>query len=220
MKKFIYITVMVFSMSQASAQTKVGVTAGLAVSNGISNYKEENEKETYDPITGLNIGVFAAIPVGKHFSFNPGINFIQKGSKDSDTYDDWGGEPYTFNVWARANCLELGLPLLYNTNAKNGNFFVGAGPTFTLALNGRTKIDVTGEQPVDRKIEFGNSEEDDMRPFDIGANMLAGFTMKNGLFFSANYNIGLLNLTPGKDADDLSMKFNYYSFKIGWIIGN
>jgi hypothetical protein len=221
MKKFLYLSVILaFVFSSAFAQTKFGLSAGLAVSNGIFKDKEENEKETYDPITGLNVGVFAAVPIGKQFSFNPGINFIQKGSKNSESYESLGGQTINIEACAKANCLELQLPVLYNTNGANGNFFVGVGPTFTYALNGRSKLNITNEQPENRKIEFGNTEKDDMRPLDVGANVLAGFAMKNGLFFSANYNLGLANLLPGEDAKDFSMKFNYYSFKIGWIIGN
>ncbi len=214
-----FTAIFAFSMSAVFSQIKYGLSAGVSISNGTSQDKEEHVKETYDPITGLNIGLFTILPIGKKISLNPAINFNQLGSKETESYESLGGEPFTIDIWAKANCLELQLPVLYNTDVAKGKFFIGAGPTFTLAVNGKTKVNITGEVPEERKIKFGNSDNDDLRPFDIGANILVGYAIKNGFYVSANYNLGLLNLTPGKDANDFTMRFNYYAFKVGWLFG-
>lgn len=220
MKKILFITaVFSFSLFNVSSQVKFGFNAGISVSNAVSKDKEENKTELSDPLPGLNIGFVTVVPVGKNFSFAPGLNFVQKGAKETDSYESLGGETITINWRARLNYLELQLPVLYKTNGERGNFFLGAGPTLSYAISGRSKLNVTGEVRENRKVNFGNAEDDDLRPFDVGANVLIGYMLKSGFFVSANYNMGLLNLTAGEDAKDLSNRFDYYSLKIGWMIG-
>ncbi|QNA42831.1 porin family protein [Lacibacter sediminis] len=220
MRKILLIAaVFSFSLFRASSQVKFGFNAGISVSNAVSRDKEENETEISDPIAGLNIGFVTTVPIGKNFSFAPGLNFVQKGAKQSESYESLGAETITINWQGRLSCLELQLPILYNTNGEKGKFFLGAGPTLSYAISGKSKLKITGEEQEDRKLDFGNSNEDDLRPFDIGANVLIGYMINKGFVVSANYNMGLLNLTPGDDAKDMSNRFDYYSLKIGWMIG-
>ncbi|MGO8056510.1 hypothetical protein, partial [Rhizobium leguminosarum] len=58
------------------------------------------------------------------------------------------------------------------------------------------------------KVHYGNSDDDNMKGFDFGANVLAGFQFNNGLFIAANFNQGFSNLTSG-DSDG-SIKSHYF----------
>lgn len=187
---------------------RFGVNAGISMAN--YNAKFDGESENGDSKIGITVGVVSDISLGDHFSLQPALNFVQKGTKDEETF---GG--ITEKVSLTTNHLEIPVNFLYNTNSGNGNFFIGAGPSFAFALSGKWKYD-DGTDEFDESVSFGDGDEDDMKGFDFGANILAGYTLPNGLTFSVNYNAGISNLFPGGDSD-ASLRSNYFGIKVGWM---
>lgn len=187
---------------------RFGVNAGISIAN--YNAKFEGESENGNSKIGITVGVVSDIPLGDHFSIQPALNFVQKGTKDEETF---GG--ITEKVSLTTNHLEIPVNFLYNTNSGNGNFFIGAGPSIAFALSGKWKYD-DGTDQFDESVSFGDGDEDDLKGFDFGANILAGYTLSNGLTISVNYNAGLSNLYPGGDSD-ATLKSGYFGIKIGWM---
>jgi hypothetical protein len=185
--------------------TKFGFTAGTAIANYTS--KVDGESQTEKSVAGITVGVLLDVPAGKNFSFQPALNFIQKGTKASE-----GDETAKINV----NSIEIPLNLLYNSPGNKGSFFIGAGPSLAFALSGKMKFD-DGTTSEEEDIKFGSSDEDLMKGLDIGANILAGYRLPGGLFFSAGYNAGLNNLFPG-GSDDGTLKSHYFSIKLGLLL--
>jgi hypothetical protein len=66
---------------------------------------------------------------------------------------------------------------------------------------GGYKIEPGGEL---KNISFGSGKNTDLKPFDIGLNFGAGVNIK-GLLISAQYGIGLANISP-LTTDDSEMK--------------
>jgi hypothetical protein len=66
-----------------------------------------------------------------------------------------------------------------------------AGPYFACGVGGY-KIESGSEL---KNISFGSGKNNDLKPFDIGLNFGAGINIK-GLLISAQYGIGLSNLSP------------------------
>lgn len=213
MKKIIilFLAVAFMSSSLPAQKTQFGVNAGITIANYTAKY--DGESETADSKLGFTLGVVANISLGEHFSIQPGLNFVQKGTKDEETI---GG--VTEKASLTTNHLELPINFLYNTNSSNGNFFIGAGPSFAFGVSGNWKYD-DGTTTVDESVNFGDSDEDDMKGFDFGANILAGYTFGNGLTFSANYNVGISNLAPGGNSNN-SLRSNYFGIKVGWMFNN
>jgi Outer membrane protein beta-barrel domain len=207
MKQLLFsVFICILSASCLNGQaTKFGFTAGTAIANYTS--KVDGETETEKSVAGITIGALVDIAAGKNFSFQPGLNFIQKGTKSEE-----GNEKAKLVV----NSIELPLNLLYNSHGSNGSFFIGAGPSFAFAISGKLKFD-DGTTSEEEDIEFGNSDEDFMKGLDIGANILAGYQLPGGFFFSAGYNAGLNNLFPG-GSDDGTLKSHYFSIKLGFLL--
>ena len=67
------------------------------------------------------------------------------------------------------------------------------------------------------KVHFGNTEDDNMKGFDFGLNIVAGYQFNNGLFVAANYNQGFSNLVPS-DIGEGSMKSHYYGLRLGYLL--
>lgn len=209
MKKLsILLSAAIISINMLAQKTRIGVNAGIS----IANYNAEfgGESDNGNSKIGFTLGAVADIPMGDHFSIQPGLNFVQKGTKDEQTIGN-----ITEKVSLTTNHLEVPVNFLYNTNSGNGNFFIGAGPSFAFGISGKWKYD-DGTDQLDESVNFGDTDEDDLKGFDFGANILAGYTLANGLTFSVNYNAGLSNLYPGGNSD-ASLKSNYFGIKVGWM---
>lgn len=211
MKKLFFLPVIIFaSHFTGSAQnTRFGFTAGAAFPNYHS--RVDGETDNGNSKTGLTAGVLVDIPAGKNFSFQPAVNFVQKGTKDEQTS---GG--ITEKVKLTVNCIEVPLNFLYNAPGNTGNFFIGAGPSLAFALSGKLKYD-DGTNSGTEDLKFGSGDNDNMKGLDLGANFLTGYRFPGGLFLSVNYNTGLSNLTPGGSTDG-KLKSHYFGIKLGVLL--
>ena len=212
MKKFPFVLlVSIASVQLLNAQeTTVGFSAGAAFAN--YRVKVDNFSLSADTKIGITGGVFIEIPVSKNFSFQPALNFVQKGTQYD--YSDMG---FTEEGKTTVNYLEIPLNVLYNYKVASGTFFAGAGPSIAFGIFGKEKYD-DGIQPYEEDISFGNDpDNDDMRRMDIGLNILGGYRLYNGFFVSTGFNGGLNNLLPG-GSDEGSVKSNYFFVKLGFVL--
>lgn len=211
MKKLLFLAwlfTMCYFASQAQ-NTRIGFTAGTSIAN--YNAKVDGDSENGNSKAGITAGILVNVPMGKNFSFQPAVNFVQKGTKDEQTF---GGT--TEKVSLTTNHIELPCNFLFNTTGNTGSFFIGAGPSLAFGLSGKVKYD-DGTNSDSEDINFGNSNEDDLKGLDLGANFLAGYCFPNGLMFSVNYNAGLSNLVAG-EADGATLKSHYFGIKAGWLL--
>lgn len=212
------------------AQTiKIGFQAGMTLSQAVAK-DDIGNKERADISIGETAGFIFDFPLGKTISIQPAINYVQKGAKEVLYYEAYPTEDVKkVTAGARPQYIELPVNFIYNTRTNKGNFFFGTGPTFAFALGGnKDTINLNfanGEFSTGKeKIKFGNTKDDDMRGVDIGANVLAGYQSKSGLILSMNYNIGLSNLLPKTDANNMKeegfARFFYVGFKAGWFFNS
>ena len=154
-KLFFFQIIFIATHFTGNAQnTRLGFTAGTA----FSNYHSKNDgADNGNSKTGVTAGILTDIPGGKHFSFQPAINFVQKGSADKQTING-----VTEKVTVSVNGIEIPLNLLFNSHGKTGNFFIGAGPSLAFGLSGKIKID-DGTNSLSQKIKFGNTDNDDIK---------------------------------------------------------
>ena len=213
-RAIIFLAVLFAANFNSHAQnTRVGFTAGVAM----SNYKITADNFSYkgDTKAGLTVGVLVDIPLSDHFSVQPALNFIQKGFKNTEDL----GNGVTEKAKSTINLIEVPINFLYNSNGQGGNFFAGAGPSLGFAMSGNSRVTYSDNTPEEKSdLKFGNTEDDDLKGLDLGANLVAGYALQSGLLFSVNYNFGLSNLVP-KPVDNEKMKSHYIGVKIGWILG-
>ncbi|MDB5199656.1 MAG: PorT family protein [Chitinophagaceae bacterium] len=200
MKKLFSLIVIVSISTAAIAQ--IGITAGVTVAT--LKLKENIPGISIDSKVGFTLGVFTHIPLSTNFIFRPGLNFTQKGAKLSDASDE---------IKTTLNYLELPLDFIYKTN---GGFFVGVGPSLAYLLSGKSKY---SDGSPDYKLQIGSDENnDDIKPFEFSGNLLAGYELSNGIFFSVNYNLGFSNLSPSSSSSD-DYKNGYFGIKVGKKFG-
>lgn len=203
MKKLLVVPIALFTLITVNAQNaKFGITAGTAIAS--QKFKAQGISISGDSKVGFTAGVFADLGLSENFVFQPGLNFVQKGSKISSN-----GATATQTL----NYIELPLNVLYRTPAGSGHFFGGIGPALGYGVSGTAKSD--GES---QDIHFGSSDTDDYKPFEVSGNILAGYEFSNGFFVSANYNHGFSNILNGGDSD-ASAKNSYIGIRLGYKFG-
>jgi hypothetical protein len=210
MKKLIPFVLFILFIAHQKAicqKARLGIGAGVTLANMYSN--ADGEKDNGDSKIGLTIGVFTDIPLSSHMSFQPALNFLQKGTKDNDD-----GIKAKVNL----NYLELPLNFLYNSNSTAGNFFIGGGPSFAYGISGKTTITFQGEKES-AKVNFGSDPSDDLRRLDMGVNFMTGYCLKSGFRVALNYNHGLSNLNPGGN-DEGKLRSSYFGLGIAFLPGH
>ena len=202
------------SVATFAQNARFGITAGVSLAS--MKAKENGISITSDGKVGLTVGVLADVTVAENFTFQPGVNFTQKGSKFS--MSDAGG---SIESTQTLNYLELPLNFIYNAPAGSGKFFAGLGPVLGFGMSGKAKSKITGEPEESGDIKFGSNEvEDHYKPFEFAGNLLAGYELSNGLFVAANYNMGLSNIAIGGETDNSSLKNRYFGIKMGYKFGS
>jgi hypothetical protein len=184
-------------LSAIAQKPSVGITAGATISN--YKAKADGEDQTAKSKAGFTGGLIANIPAGKNFMIQTGAHWVQKGTKDEQAGD---------KVSITVNSIEVPVNFLYNNNG----FFIGAGPSVSFAVSGKGKFN-----DLSAKMHFGNSDADDMRGFDFGANVLTGYQSPGGFLITANFNQGFSNLMPGSSTNG-SLKSHYFGIRLGYIL--
>lgn len=211
MKKLIFIQLIIIAVhfSGTAQDTRVGITAGATSAN--YKLKSDGNTESQDSKIGIIAGLMADIPIGKNFSFQPALNFVQKGTKSEYTYNG-----VTEKSSATVGSIEVPFNFLYNFPGNTGNFFIGAGPSVAFGISAIGKSD-DGSNSTSENLKIGNSDDDDIRGIDLGANFTTGYCFKKGFMLSLNYNLGLSNMLPGESNGE-KLKSSYFGFKLGYLL--
>jgi len=211
------VTVFCLQLTGFAQKSRVGITGGVTYSSmKIENMALDNEKSR----AGFTAGLIMETPLANSkFSFQPGIHYVQKGEITNETKNT--------RDYVALRYAEFQFNFLYNLKGINGGLFFGAGPALAFNLPSKfvTKSGLATDKKSDdskteKSIVFGNDIlASDIRGFDYGANVLAGYRHKKGFLVSFNYTFGLRNLAPGGDSGS-SIKNACFSARIGYLFNN
>lgn len=175
--------------------------------------KSNGKSESGDIALKYHFGVDMEIAVAPDFYFQPGLLFTTKGFKDKYSMVDEGinvSGDFKMNV----NYLELPLNLAYKPLLGDGNLILAFGPYLGYAIGGKSKISAGGLS-IENDLDFGSDDEDDLKPFDMGANLSFGYMFSGGFSVQFNTQLGLINILPGGDSDN-SMKNTGFGLSVGY----
>lgn len=217
MKKSLTLIAIIISLSFTGIAQKItyAASAGVSYANTFIRVKDINNKwltpEGMGSKIGFTGGFSANIPFSKLLSFQPGINYVQKGFKNEK-----GGIKTTLAL----DYIEVPLNIMFNTrnndnDRKADDFFFGIGPSIAFGASG--KIEYSDDTSrISENVKFGSGDEGNIKRVDFGANIVMGCMFFNRFLFSINYTMGLSNLSPVKD---VRWKNNYLGFKVGYSFG-
>ena len=212
MKTFIVISLMSCYMISAIAQTKYGVQASGVMSSASFN-ESSSDNINKDLNAGFGAGVYAEIPLSEKVSFKPGLNFMQKGVKITNSFTAEGTQ-FQQNVKANLNYLEVPVLAVYNFKGTSGKWFLGAGPSLGYGISGKLKGDLEindggSTQKVPFSVYAFRNENDngaDFKRFDVGVEGVAGRNISKNMAVQLNYLHGLRNIANSSSFDDNKFK--------------
>jgi hypothetical protein len=196
-KKMLLASAAVLISSVSMAQISYGVKAGLNLNKSTYDEKPFVYYQTYLPayfLTG-----YAAIPVCKNFSVQPGVSLQSKGDQYVFDGDGMDGKA-TWNVMT----VEIPVNVVYAIPTGSvGDILLGAGPYAGISVAGKQKIEgtVTGFGAVGEKDMQFTGEQRDQNLIDAGANFSLGYKLKSGFLVQAEYGLGISNLNPDENSN-------------------
>jgi hypothetical protein len=175
------IILVIIDFADIHAQIKSGYIIGLNLSTMSLKFSGINfEAKTS---TGVHFGKIFEIPLNDNFALQPGFLFSAKGSFYKIDTAEFSISPIYIEVPVIA-------VFSFGPDAIKISLF--AGTYFACGVGG------TWESGNELKyLRFGSGENKDMKLFDIGLNFGGGVNIK-GLMISAQYGLGLTNLSPVK----------------------
>jgi len=217
MKKILSIIGLLGLGSAAMAQDiKIGPEVGAALTTMSQNVNGTDYSTNYQ--LGFRAGGTIDIQFNQSFSLQSGVYVSTNNGTESNYtryYKTGAGIPSSETDRRKYGITYLSLPVyaLFKTGTEyydDPHFFVGIGPSFNVGVGGGFKREYTYTTngigiptTYNNDVSYGNDRvNNDLRRFDMSANVTVGYEMPVGVFFRAYYGVGLLNLAPGGGADN------------------
>ncbi|MBN8782804.1 MAG: PorT family protein [Terrimonas ferruginea] len=216
MRIFLATVMLSLAAVTASAQTSFGVKAGGNMS--FFNYKIEEGSQNVKwngSRVGFQVGGVAQIGIAENFAIQPELLFMMKGVNKMDV-EELGDVKLNIKTFT----IDMPITFIYRTNG----FFGGIGPNLSFGLSSKMKVDGNDDVEYDLYDKDADGEVSifSQKRFEAGANILAGYKLKNGLSFSLNFVKGLTNLSEyNDDLEDASIKTksSYIGLSVGYFFG-
>jgi hypothetical protein len=174
-----------FHISSGLAQVKTEYIIGLNLST--ITLKTNGVSSKASTPAGIHFGGLIEVPLKGRFTLQPGLLFSAKGS-------DYKVDTIEFSI--SPIYIEVPVNAVYSFGSDVVKISLFAGPYFACGVGGY-KFESGSEI---ESIRFGSGKNRDLMPFDIGLNFGAGINIK-GLLVSAQYGMGLANISPTASAD-------------------
>jgi hypothetical protein len=178
------------SMAVTTDRTTFGIRAGINFQNLNGKDFAGNDLKN-DLLTGFNAGVNAEMPLGSGFYLQPGVLYSIKGAKNED-----------LDSKVKLAYIEVPVNFIYKPVLGTGNMLLGFGPYVGFGINGT--IENNGaETDIDFGADYNPANPaTQIKSFDAGGNLLAGYEFANKLSFQLNAQLGMMNINKDNSNDD------------------
>ena len=216
----LFVVVLVCTMTTESFAQRIGVKAGLNLSNMLMKDDDDTYSDDYKMLPGFHVGVIAEIPFNDMISFEPGLLLSTKGFKYEYNETLFG---FDVKEKAKMNLYYIDIPLNFKASFEVGdaNIYGAIGPYIGYGISGKIKAEATvmGETETETEdINWGSDEEkDDLKPLDLGLTVGAGLEY-NSFLFGISYGYGLANISPYTD-DGSKISNRVLGISVGYMIG-
>jgi opacity protein-like surface antigen len=196
------ITLAVITMiiiSHTHAQITYGIRAGASIANWKGDALQSLNKVVdltngfinTKSKTGFTAGAYANIPLVDKFSFEPGIQYTQKGYTLQGNLKIDALKFLGTNAAAKVEAHYIDIPLLLKAQLTKG-LSIYAGPQFSYLVKNNLHVNagVLGISLYNNKIDLTNN----FNRTDIGLAGGIGYQLNNGVNIRAGYDYGLSKL--------------------------
>ena len=170
----------------ANAQVSFGICAGVNLQNITGKDASGTDISNNKVVTRFNGGLKIHYLFAQDFFIQSGLMFASKGSKI-----------LTANIML--NYIEVPINFLYKPLLGNGHLILGFGPYLAYGVGGNVKFD--GSSSATKVIYKSEETAADtgsfyFKPFEMGANFLAGFEFVNKISIQLNAQLGMTKINP------------------------
>ncbi len=164
----------------------------------IFNIEDQPELQDLEALNKFLITSSFNFPITNYFSIEPGVNFIQKGTKAIATESNLF---LTVTSEGTIKYYSLDVPINAKLNLEKGDFnvFAFGGPYIGMGLSGKsvikTSINGVSGNDFEDDLNWGEGDANDLKRLDYGVNAGIGFGYKN-IELNAFYGFGLTNMAP------------------------
>jgi hypothetical protein len=178
--------------SSVFAQLRVGPVGGLNFNRQVfksNSYRYEGVFRTH---LAFNVGILTDVIINKKLSLQSELIYTLKGGYyKSDRY----------NVSEELNTdvgyISLPMCLTGKLDVKAAYIIFGAGPYLSKLMHSQHKFYSAGKNIENGKLRVGtNNITDQLKPWDAGVRVKAGFELKKGMYMVAFYDIGTADINP------------------------
>ncbi|SDG11345.1 outer membrane beta-barrel protein [Chitinophaga filiformis] len=203
MKKIILLALLAVSIMPAFAQTSIGVIGGY----NLSSITPKLYGYDVTSRSGWRAGLIADRRLWSKFYLQPQLVLNKKGYNYAFYNSETGISGKTERQLLYA---ELQAIMLFKQQFHGGKLFAGAGAYIGRGIDGsersKNHYELNGSPVTSTThydVKYRNNEPEYIpgsevkryvKPYDAGLNFLAGYELKNGLFFNATYSLGLTEL--------------------------
>ena len=197
--KLAFAVVCLIIMGSAKAQVSYGVQAGV----NIANFKGEALNSLNNVVdltngfintkskTGFHVGGYVNIPVTDKISFEPGVQYSQKGYAMKGDLKIDALKFLGVNASAKVQAHYIDMPLVLKAEVAKGlSIYAGPQISYLVKNNFQVNTSVLGISLLNKKLNLTNN----FNRMDIGLAGGVGYKFDNGFNVKAGYDYGLSKL--------------------------
>lgn len=176
----------------ASAQFRLGPIGGLNFYRQVYKSNTYRYEAIFQTQMSFNAGMIGDFVINRKWSIQPELLYTRKGGI-------YKTDRAIVNEEYRANLGYVMMPVCatYKIDLNKAYFFLGAGPYAAKLLSSAHSFYSDGKNIENGPLQVGtNFTTDQIKPWDFGVKLKAGFEMKKGMYMGAYYDIGAYDINP------------------------
>lgn len=189
----LYVLLLIVSFSlQSSAQFRMGPTGGLNFNRQVFKSNTYRYDALFKTRAGFNIGILTDLVATDYLSLQTELLYTHRGGYYKTERTDIS-EEFTDDL----GYIDIPVCLTLKKDVKSAYLFVGAGPYLSKLIYSKHTYTSNGFNIENGKMRVGtNYDTDQVKPWDAGVKLKAGFELKRGFTMNAFYDIGTSDINP------------------------
>jgi outer membrane immunogenic protein len=195
MNRRILLLVVIFCsifFTSAQAQFRMGPTGGLNFHRQVFKSNTYKYDAVFRSRLAFHLGIITDVVIDDNFSLQSELIYTQRGGYYKTDMPD-----ITEEFQSDLGYLSLPVCLTAKLDVKSAYLFIGAGPYLSKLINSSHRFSANDINYENGKLRVGtNTETDQIKPWDAGVKVKAGFELKKGMYMCAFYDISTSDINP------------------------
>lgn len=192
LKRTLLLVVACTSFFVANAQLRLGPVVGANFNRQIHKSNSYRFQDIFASQLSYNVGVLGDVVLTPYLSIQPELIYTFKGGK-YNLEESFVSEDYQ----AKLGYLSMPITLTGKMDIGRGYLFLGAGGYISKLMFTSHTLEQNGVDVSAGKLRVGNDlYGDQVKPWDVGVKVKAGFELKKGFYLAGFYDIGVTDINP------------------------